>query len=165
MVEHSGSTGGYRTDIARFPSVHTSVVTMCNVSTADAVGVAHRVADAAFAPVSRSRCRPRRRVPLRSSRRTPSVTLSDGEVASMTGRYHSDELNADYELSPAGTRVVLKRPRAAADTLRAPDHQTLRGTGITIKFVGAPTAKSAMFTAENGRARGLEFVRTSTIAK
>ena len=46
MVEHSGSTGGYRTDIARFPSAHTSVVTMCNVSNADAGGLALRTADA-----------------------------------------------------------------------------------------------------------------------
>ena len=35
LVEHSGSTGGYRTDITRFPSLHTSDVTMCNVSNAD----------------------------------------------------------------------------------------------------------------------------------
>src|SRR5207244_3561544 len=45
LVEHGGSTGGYRTDITRFPTQHTSVVTMCNVSTADAATFAHRVAD------------------------------------------------------------------------------------------------------------------------
>src|SRR5262249_33513643 len=48
-VEHSGSTGGYRTDLVRFPSVHTSVVTLCNVVNADAVGLAHRVADVVLA--------------------------------------------------------------------------------------------------------------------
>ena len=78
----------------------------------------------------------------------------------MAGRYYSDELNATYELSPVGAKLVLHRPRAAPDTLRAVDHRTLRGAGITIRFpqpVGGGTA--ANFTVDNGRARGLEFSR------
>ena len=61
MVEHSGSTGGYRTDITRFPSIHATVATMCNVSTADAVGArASCRRRGVCAGRSRSRFRPRR---------------------------------------------------------------------------------------------------------
>ena len=74
----------------------------------------------------------------------------------MAGRYHSDELNADYELRRAGDRLVLHRPRAAADTLRATDANTLRGAGMTLRF-----AAPGQFTADNGRARGIEFVRVA----
>jgi hypothetical protein len=154
MVEHSGTTGGYRTDITRFPSLHSTVATMCNVSTADAVGLAHRAADAAFAAQFREPVLPPPTRAAAAQQAAATIALSDAEVASMAGRYHSDELNADYELSRAGNRVVLNRPRAATDTLRAVDRQTLRGTGITLRFVG-----SAKFTADNGRARGMEFVR------
>jgi CubicO group peptidase (beta-lactamase class C family) len=154
MVEHSGSTGGYRTDITRFPSIHSSVATMCNVSTANAVQLAHRTADAVFAAAF---TQPVPAAPVRAAAAQQAVALvalSDAEAAAMAGRYHSDELNADYELSVAGNRVVLSRPRAATDTLRAVDHATLRGAGITLRFAGP-----AAFTADNGRARGMEFVR------
>jgi hypothetical protein len=77
----------------------------------------------------------------------------------MSGRFYSDELNATYELEPAGNSLVLHRPRADADTLRAIDHRTLRGKGLTLRFATSPDSRVA-FTADNGRARGLEFARS-----
>jgi len=156
MVEHSGSTGGYRTDITRFPSLHATVATMCNASNADAVGLAHHAADAAFAAQFKEPAPAARTRAAAAQQAVATVTLTHAEAASMTGRYHSEELNADYELSRAGNRVVLNRPRAATDTLRATDRQTLRGTGVTLRFSG-----EGKFTVDNGRARGMEFVRVS----
>ena len=160
MVEHSGSTGGYRTDLARYPSVHTSIATVCNVSNADAVGLARRVADIVLAdkftqpvPVAAGRAA--------TQQGAAGVALTQAEVTAFAGRYYSDELNATYELSPVGTKLVLHRPRAVPDTLRAVDRRTLRGAGLTIRFpqpIGAGPA--ANFTVDNGRARGLEFSRT-----
>jgi CubicO group peptidase (beta-lactamase class C family) len=157
MVEHSGSTGGYRTDITRFPSVHTSVVTMCNVSTADAVGMAHRVADVVLAK--------RFTVPVpapavRSATQqgsAPAVSVSADALVSMSGRFVSDELNATFELSPAVNSLVLRRAHAGPDTLRATDRRTFRGGGLTVHFDGDEPVRS--FTIDNGRARGIEFVR------
>ncbi len=151
-VEHSGSTGGYRTDILRFPSLHTSVVTLCNVSNADAVGLAHRVADVVLGD------RFKEPVPVPARRaaavQAATVTLSDAVLGAFAGRFYSSELNATYELTAVDHRLVLKRPRAALDTLRALDDHTFRGNGLTLRFGG-----SAAFTADNGRARGLEFSR------
>lgn len=46
MVEHGGSSGGYRTIITRFPSVHTSVAALCNTSDANTTRISRQVSDA-----------------------------------------------------------------------------------------------------------------------
>jgi CubicO group peptidase (beta-lactamase class C family) len=153
-VAHGGSTGGYRTDIVRFPSQHTSVVTMCNVSTAEASGFALRVADAVLGAKFTQPVPTPVRAAAAAQQQAASVTLTDAQLSSMVGRFYAQELDATYELSRAGSSLVLKRPRAALDTLRASDAQTLRGRGVTLRFVDARN-----FTFDNGRARGLEFRR------
>lgn len=153
-VEHSGSTGGYRTDIARFPTAHTSVVTMCNVSTADAGGMALRVADAVLGAKF---TQPVPTPPVRTAaaqQQASSVTWTGSQLDAAAGPFHSAELNATYVLTRAGSTLVLDRPRAALDTLRATDAKTLRGRGITLTVV-SPSS----FTLDNGRARGIVFQR------
>jgi hypothetical protein len=158
IVEHGGSTGGYRTDIARFPSAHTSVVTMCNVSTADAGGMAHRVADAVLAarftkPVP---------APVTRAAAQQGATTSppaDVAVSGFGGKFYSDELNANYDLTPVAGALVLRRAHAGPDTLRAVDARTFRGAGLTLRFPADGSAPVRSFTVENGRARGLEFTR------
>ena len=153
MVEHSGSTGGYRTDITRFPDQHTSVATMCNVSNADAVGLAHRVADVVLG--SRfTKATVVANVRAAGQSTVMTVTLTPAERAAMTGRFYSPELDATYDLRDAGDALVVVRARAV-DTLRAVDRQTFRGTGYTLHFAaGAP-----VFTLDAGRIRGIEFTR------
>jgi CubicO group peptidase (beta-lactamase class C family) len=160
LVEHSGSTGGYRTDISRFPAQHTSVVTMCNVSNADAVGLAHRVADVVLGskftqPVPPAATR------ASAQQAGSTVMLSDSERAALVGRYFSDELSSTYDLRASGSALILTRGRSAPDTLRVLDHETLRAGGITLHF--SPSGSSGpAFTIDNGRARGIEFVRLSS---
>jgi hypothetical protein len=168
MVAHGGSTGGYRTELTRFPSVHTSVATMCNVSNSQASTLAQRVADIVLAekfsqPVATRAATQQGAAGARPTQAEGSsgIRLTQAEVAAAAGPYYSDELNVTYELSAVGTQLVLHRPRAAADTLRAVDHQTLRGTGLTLRFDRPITSGPvANFTVDNGRARGLEFSRT-----
>ena len=154
-VEHSGSTGGYRTDLMRFPEQHTSVATLCNVSNADAVGLAHRVADVVLGPRF---TKPAVAANVRAAGQTaaPAIALTASERAAITGRFYSPELDATYDLRDAGDALVVVRARAV-DTLRAVDRQTFRGSGYTLHFVtasGAPT-----FTLDAGRIRGIEFTR------
>jgi len=157
MVEHSGSTGGYRTDIARFPSQHTSVVTMCNVSTANAGQMALRVADAVLGKTFTQPVPATVALAAAAQQQSASMPLTDAQRSAFAGRFYSDELNATYELSHDGGALVLKRPRATPDTLRAADAQTLRGRGLTLRFTGAET-----FTLDNGRARGIVFRRAGS---
>ena len=159
-VEHAGSTGGYRTDITRFPAQHTTVVTLCNVSSADATGMARRVADVVLAG------RFTKPVPAAASARAAArqagapVSLSPAQVAPLAGTYYADELDARYDLIASGSALLVHRPRSAApDTLRPTDSLTFRSPGYTLRF--APAGKDAMttFTLDNGRVRGVEFRR------
>jgi CubicO group peptidase (beta-lactamase class C family) len=153
MVEHSGSTGGYRTDIARFPSAHTTVVTMCNVSTAQSATLALRTADAVLGT------RFPKPVPTQPVRAAGSATAAvvTVDATPFAGRFYSEELNASYDLSATTNGLVLRRAYAGPDTLHAVDARTFRGAGLTLRFDTTSAARS--FTVENGRARGIEFIR------
>jgi CubicO group peptidase (beta-lactamase class C family) len=45
IVEHSGALYGYRTEILRFPEQHFSVVSLCNLSSANVTALTRKVAD------------------------------------------------------------------------------------------------------------------------
>jgi CubicO group peptidase (beta-lactamase class C family) len=45
IAEHSGANFGYRTNLLRFPQQNFTVVTLCNVSSADPAGLSREVAD------------------------------------------------------------------------------------------------------------------------
>ena len=155
IVDHSGSTGGYRAVITRYPTAHTSFVALCNVSTADPSTMMRRVADVVLANRFTQPAATAQR-PTAGARQASSSTLvAVGELAKLAGRYYSDELDAWYEFSATDRALMLKRPRNAPDTLAASDPRTFRTGGFTLHF--APNAGS--FTLDAGRARGIEFVR------
>ena len=157
-VEHAGSTGGYRTAITRFPAQHTTVVTLCNVSTADATGMAHHVADAVLAGRFTKPAAPVARPGARQA--GSSVTLPPASLASLGGAYYSDELDATYELGSSGSLLLVRRSRSVQpDTLRAVDSVTFRATGYTLRFSPASSGPATTFTLDNGRVRGVEFRR------
>ncbi len=160
-VDHSGSTGGYRTDIIRFPSEHASVVTLCNTTTADAAGLARRVADAVLAARFTKPAPmppPTPRVAAAQTGGAPSP-ISATQLAVLAGRYHSAELDASYDVAAISDAIVVHRPRGEVDTLRAAGSDLFRAgaRGYTLHFEPASTPRR--FTLENGRARGIEFVR------
>lgn len=164
MVEHSGSTGGYRTDITRFPAQHTSVVTMCNVSTANSIALVHGVADVVLEKAFTKPAAAPTRAGNGAAQQSAFVTLSDADLNAFVGRYYSDELDATYEIAKAGSVLTLRRARSGPDTLRAVDRQTLRASGLTLIFAFSKPPAST-FTVDAGRARGIEFVRLSPAKK
>ena len=157
IVEHSGSTGGYRTNLIRFPAQHTSVAALCNVTNAGAVALTQRVADvllqdkftqpaqAAVAPAGE-----RAGAPVAAATDVPASALS-----ALKGRYYSDELQATYEIVAADGKLLLKRPRGVVDTLTVRDATTLTGSGVTLRFAESATG----FALDGGRVRNIMFVR------
>lgn len=163
MVEHTGSTGGYRSVITRFPAQHTSVAILCNVSNAAPSTLARRVAD--YVLRTEMAARPVTAAGAQSGatsapRVTPSgVQLAPPVLAGLPGRYHSDELGATYELSTNGTSVVLTRPRARPDTLVARDSTTLVGSVGTLRLTIGPDRRVESFILDAGRVVNVRFVR------
>ncbi len=161
MVEHTGTTGGYRTAITRFPAQHTSVATMCNVSTANSSALTRGVADIVLAtaftkaPAANVRAAGAATQPV-----SAPLVLGDAEQTSFVGRFYSDELDATYEISKGANGLSLKRARTPAEPLRVVDKNTLRAGGLTLHF--APDRPSSpAFTVDAGRARGIEFTRVA----
>jgi len=158
MVEHSGSSGGYRTIITRFPSAHTSVVALCNVSDANTAALSHSVADVVL-DAKFTQPPPAPRAGPQATATSASGTVSSADLAALPGRYYSEELDATYDVRVNGQTVTVLRPRGEADTLRVVDNRTFRAGGMTYRFVAAPSGRAHAFTIDVGRARGLEFVR------
>ena len=158
MVEHTGSSGGYRTIITRFPAAHTSVAALCNRSDANTVALAHGVAEivlgARFTQPLASRNQPQGP--------TSDTTMAPPSASSLTplaGRYYSEELDATYELSVNGQTLLARRPRGEVDTLRVVGERTYRGDGMTYRFAPNANGRATGFALDLGRVRGVEFLR------
>ena len=142
LVEHGGSSGGYRTIISRFPTEHTSVVALCNTTEANTTVLSHQVADIILgsklsAPVQRA-ARP-------DSAATHGTMPAARDLSALTGRYHSTELDATYDLSATGATLTVKRPRGEVDTLQVVGPQTFRAGGLTYRFAANVAGKAPGF--------------------
>lgn len=161
LVEHGGSSGGYRTVISRFPAQHTSVVALCNSSDIDPTSLGHSVADVVLeskftkpAPAARSNAG--------SSAGSAPGAASAVNLKPFTGRFYSPEVDATYELSVDSGTLVVRRPRGDIQRLQMVDPRTFRSGGVTYRF--APNAGGVIpsFTIDVARVRGLSFVRATS---
>jgi CubicO group peptidase (beta-lactamase class C family) len=163
LIEHSGSTGGYRAVLTRFPKQRTSISVLCNVSNANPVTLSHRVADHL----------------LRDSFTTPVPAASTANAApggggesakaamevsatalgKFAGDYYSDELNALYEITHSGSTLTLKRPRAKPEILMAIDPVTFTSTAGRLRFTVGPDGRAERFILDAGRVQNIAFVR------
>ena len=160
LVEHTGSTGGYRTIISRFPDAHTSVVALCNVSDANSTALSHQVADIVLGSRFKEQAS-------RAARATPPAERPSGagpmarELAALAGRYHSTELDATYDVSANGTTLTVRRPRGEVDTLQFVAPRTFRGGTLTYRFAPNANGSAPSFAVDIGRARGMAFNRVT----
>jgi CubicO group peptidase (beta-lactamase class C family) len=160
VVEHTGSTGGYRAVITRFPRQHTSVAVLCNVSNAAPSTLARRVADyvlsSELAPAAPSRAASG------NTSAAPAASRASAAVANASrfaGTYYSDELDATYRLTASGSALVLERPRARADTLVARDSLTMSGSVGTLRFKVGRDNTAESFLLDAGRVEKVLFTR------
>jgi len=112
-VSHGGSWAGFRAYFTRFPEQRVAISTLCNVANAVPSGLATRVAEVVLAaaftapPPSQGPFTP-----------FPGATQSARALADYAGRYHSDELLADWILFPASDSLHLRIGPTFEETLR-----------------------------------------------
>jgi CubicO group peptidase (beta-lactamase class C family) len=158
LVEHGGSSGGYRTIISRFPTEHTSIVALCNTSDANTTLLSHQVADIVLsAPLAAAPPQPRRDTNTVQIARGKSVVAPN--LTRLVGRYYSAELDATYEVGVSGDKLTVRRPRGEVDTLEVVDPRTFRAGGLTYRFTPNANDKARGFAVDIGRARGMMFDR------
>ena len=161
IVEHSGSLGGYRAHILRFPEQHTSVALLCNVSAVNTTTLARQVIgvvlkDRLTAPAAASGGGVAGSVPGRVPDSTTATANRD-----YAGTFSSDELEVRFTITARGDELLLQRQHDTAPAVLRmdgpADHFTFRG--YTMKFVRDSTRKVTGFTVDAGRVRGLIFER------
>ncbi len=166
LVQHTGSTGGYRAALFRFPAQHTSIAMLCNASTANTTSLSLRMADlvlreslAPAAPVAASASTPAR------SRSASSVAPRPAEHVAIIGRYESSELNdAVWEIAAGDgpNSLQLRRPRAPATVLVAADSafQYRDSSGLVLQFDALVRGRSPGFRLTGNRVAKIQFTRS-----
>lgn len=101
-VTHSGAWVGYRAAFDRFPTVHTSVVVLCNSDAAPAGALAQRVEDIVLAPYLKPTPAPARQ----------SAAVSSADAKALAGSYFDDVEAQAYTIDVKGSKVAI----AAAGT-------------------------------------------------
>jgi CubicO group peptidase (beta-lactamase class C family) len=79
-VSHTGSTGGYRAALYRFPDQAVSVALLCNSGAANPGGLATSVATIVLGEAL---------APLAAAEAAPAIAVSPEALASLAGRYHA----------------------------------------------------------------------------
>ncbi len=182
-VAHTGSTGGFRSALYRYPDVHTSVALLCNVSTANTTTFAHRVAEAAFGSAltavtaraastsaatgaASSTVAASARTTVAASTATGRETITDtsasppltaAQIAAYAGRWYSEELDAEWTLVAQGSRLTLQVPRRDTRVLTPTTARTLTVGELQLVFDTADAPRA--FVASIARVRGIRFVR------
>jgi len=166
LVQHTGSTGGYRAAIYRFPDAHTSVAMLCNASTANTGQLALRMADAVLGDRFSA---PPERVAAggRGGRGGAAAAVSHPapQREAALGRFRSDELlGAVWEIraGDAPDRIAVQRARGPNDILAA-EETGIRfgGRGLMLEFDAPVRGKSPGFVVNGSRVSGLRFSRVS----
>jgi CubicO group peptidase (beta-lactamase class C family) len=97
-ISHSGAWVGYRAAFDRFPSVHTSVVVLCNSDSAPAGALAQRVEDVVLAPYLKSTPAPAQQ----------SGTAGATDAKAFAGSYFNDTEAQAYTVVVQGAKVGIK---------------------------------------------------------
>jgi CubicO group peptidase (beta-lactamase class C family) len=172
LVEHSGSLGGYRAHLMRFPEAHYSLAALCNLSTSSPGGLLRQVADrtlagsftegaptsvalaGAGAPAGGGRAG---RSGGDGAARTAVASASD-----YSGTYDSDEADATFTVTVRDGAVMLQResdPEPAE--LQPASGGDFRFRGMTVRFV-RDGGRVVALTVDAGRVRDVRFVKRSS---
>jgi hypothetical protein len=161
LVQHTGSTGGYRAAIYRFPDEHTTMAMLCNVSTANTNTLALAMADAVLGARLGARESVTRGAGGRGGAAPPSHPAAGALLSAVSGRYRSDELLDAVWLVAAGADGTLsvRRPRAVPESLRWVSDYTFSDRSVTLSFDQPVNGVSPGFTVKGDRVLGLRFDR------
>lgn len=158
-VQHTGSTGGYRAAIFRYPDAHTTVSMLCNVSTANTTSLAHAMADVVLGSSLGTR-----QVVAHTARRDSLAAVHPAPPAltkTVAGHYRSDELLGsvwDVTASAAGT-ITVTRPRHEPELFGWTGGNTFALRGVELSFDAPSKGHAPGFTLKGDRVQGLRFLR------
>ena len=157
MVEHSGSLGGYRAHLIRFPDQHLSVAALCNLGTITPGTLVRDVADAVLGAAF-TQPRP---AAAGGGGAGGAATGPDRPVeapAQYAGAYYSDEVDATFHVSHENGALRLRRDADTEAAPLQPAGETFRFRGMTVRFE-RDASRIVALVVDAGRVRDIRFVR------
>ena len=127
-VSHGGSWAGFRAQLTRFPEQHTAISVLCNLASAGPSQLAQRVADILLAGELKAPAT-NPFTPFTGQPGSPTRQLAD-----YVGRYHSDELLADWVVRLAGDSLRVSIGPLVEETV-ALTPQGFRFAGAQLRFL------------------------------
>jgi CubicO group peptidase (beta-lactamase class C family) len=98
QVDHSGSTAGYRADLARYPDQHLSVAVLCNVSSGNATQTGRAVADVYLGGRAKAVAPP-----------PPPYTLTAADADRISGLYRNTATGVPLTISEGADGLRVER--------------------------------------------------------
>ena len=161
-VSHGGGFMAFRTMIARYPEQRTTVITLCNVGTAQPGALSTAVEDIVLANEFTVAAAEPAATPSPAAApdaaEEPAFTVSEAAVRALAGTYHSPELDATWRLEANGTTLLLHHPSGETQTLTARRDGVFGSGGIEFAFEREGDRATA-FVLAAGRVRNLRFER------
>jgi CubicO group peptidase (beta-lactamase class C family) len=165
VIEHSGSLGGYRAHLSRYPDAHVSVAVLCNLSSITPATLVHRIADFVIS----DRFTEPAPVPERSAEAGPGgvaptparpATGPSPIAESAAGTYRSEEIDATFIVTVREGSMMLQRDEdIEAQPLQPSSDGTFRFRNLIIRFARSKDGKIEGMLVDAGRVRDIRFQR------
>ena len=166
LVEHSGSLGGYRAHLMRFPDAHYSLAALCNLGSSAPGTLLRQVADATL---SARFTEPRPAPPAgaagtgggqRGRGSAPRGSTPAVVAADYAGSYYSDEADATFTVTASENRVLLRRDSdREATELQPSGVDEFRFRGMSVRFERDANKRVTALAVDAGRVRDVRFVK------
>ena len=152
---HTGAAWGYRTVLVRYPGERLAVAVLCNAASAKPSELAEQVAKAILPPVEA----PASAAPAPDAAPPPApagnYVVQPAELARYAGRYGSDELTRDVQLTVGGGALFFGPwgGTPGAEPLEPVAHDAFRRghIGVTFERTGQGRIKAVVFDTESTR--------------
>lgn len=160
VIQHGGTTAGYRAAFQRYPEHRFAVVILSNLATVAPDDLAHRVADLylgdKLGPKPEA---PRAKKPAEPKKYEPEA----GELAACEGKYYSDELEVLYTVRVRSGALVVAHPKGESP-LRPVGKGVFEATGRDAVFDTLEVTRDAKgavtgFKIGTPRARNVRFAK------
>lgn len=155
-VDHGGSSMSFRAHLLRFPEQQFSVITLCNVGTANPAALTRQIADIYLEEEFTA---PPPSTASGGGVQPSAVTLGEAALDRFTGEYGSEELRAGYAIAERGGTLYLSRPGADETSLRPTGPDTFAVGSFQIEFRRDAGGRVTGFDLGAGRVRRIAFTR------
>ena len=159
-VGHSGSWGGFRSHLMRFPDQKFGVVILCNLDTFNPLGLAEKVADIyladVLAPVEEASEPDKAAEPAEDTKSEP---LAPEQLKEFEGDYYTEELDTTYTIRVRGDGLVAQHIRHDDILLTYADDHFLGDAWFfpEVRFTRDGTGRVIGFKLTGNRVRNLHF--------